>query len=108
MLLVNFGGLRSNKDKLETQIVKADLKPDVIIITQSKLDSVIADSDRNFNMMLLTDKTRQGRRHRIIYYKSNIPVKRMINLERPDYEMTIVSVKLKSVSTLETSRQRQL
>ena len=104
MRVKNTRSLSSYKGKLEARIAKYDPMPNLIMIREFKLDSVIADNDLNINLtgysLIRRDREDEsGCGSCLIFSKNTIPLKRMNDLEPPDCEMMITSVEPESRET---------
>ena len=101
----NIRGLRTNRDHLRARIELSTTKPDIILITESKLEPSTADNSPDINL----DGYSIERRDRgngsvwggcLIYYKNGIAIHRRQDLEPAEHELMIFTIKLSSGTLL--------
>ena len=101
--LINIRGLRSNIGQLQARIrvVPPVSRPDLILITESKLDSSVPGDSSN----ICIDGYSHMRRDRsddsawggcIVYYKNGLPIVRETNLEPKSHELMVFSIQSES------------
>ncbi|XP_072051972.1 uncharacterized protein [Amphiura filiformis] len=105
--LLNIRGLRSNIGQLQARIQLAppSSKPDLILITESKLDSSVPDDSSHININGYSHMRRDrsddsGWGGCLIYYKNGFPIVRETNLEPKLYELMVFSIQSESGTVL--------
>ena len=97
--LTNIRGLRSNLGQLQARIRQTplSLKPDLILITESKLVSSVTDDSVDINitgysLMRKDRKDDSGWGGCLVFYKNGLPIVRETNLEPKTHELMVFSM----------------
>lgn len=103
MWLTNLRGLRSKKGLLEARIHNApsNSRPDIILITESKLLSSVSDDDpaitmNGYSLMRKDRRDNSGWGGCLLYHKNGLPVVREHHLEPKSLELMIFTIQTKS------------
>ena len=97
----NIQSLRAKHRDLTARMALADQKPDIIMVTESKLDPSISDNSPDISIDGYTIERRDRSNGKewggcMIYYKNGIALHRRQDLEPAEHEMMIFTIKLDS------------